>query len=355
MVPQSVSNGIRTYWSRLKDNKTQSKKAWRGWLTFLRVVALAPVLAYLILTAGYLFLGLIDWSPFRLHDVAHSFIHLWLMLSLPLVLIAVALRGWKLTAAMAVPGALFWLWFGALFLPQPIPTCDGCTEFTVMTTNTSPIAAPEEVVAGIRESNADVVVIQELFTTQAALIEQELSGIYPYQALYPDFGLAGAGLISKYPISNPQYFDLVVGTFPYVMADVDINGRTLTVIGAHPPPPSVIPYGSRLEPDIPDLHRLIAENDDNVILLGDFNTTDRHSDYRELRSYGLSEAWRSVGSGFGLTFPIQGRYVGLPVPPLIRIDHVFYTDKFIALQAVHGPDTGGDHRPVMARIAWPEE
>ncbi len=350
MVLKSIINTVRSRSTTTDDGiSTHSRTA-----PALRNISLTPALAYLLLTAGWLLLTLVDWSPLRLHETFKAFVHWWLLLSLPLVISTLMLRAWKLSALMMVPGLLFWAWYGALFLPQPTVTCDAdCSSFTVMTTNTSPVAAAEDVVAGIRASEADIVVIQELMVWQAEAIEAELSQLYPHQAMYPSASLAGIGIISKYPVSNAESFGLAFPNFPYIMADVEIDGRIVTVIGAHPYPPGSIPYVSRLEPDIEALQALIAEKGD-VVLAGDFNTTDRHSDYHRLRSEGLNDAWRAAGSGFGSSFPNAGRFVGLPVPALIRIDHVFYTDAFSTMKAEHGPDTGGDHKTILATIAWPE-
>lgn len=323
-------------------------------VSLIKHLLLSPVLAYLALTAGYLLMRVVGWSPMMLHETASSFIHFWLLLSAPLLLLTLPLRAWQLTAGLAVPGLLFWLFFGALFLPQRTPTCTvDCTEFTIMTINTSPIAPGESVVEAFRQADADIIVIQELQLAQANLIEQELQDPYPHQALYPSAGLDGIGILSKYPISDDEIFHLVVGRFPYIIADIDIEGEHFTVIGAHPPPPMIRPYQSRLSPDLADLLEIV-EGEERVVLLGDFNTTDQHRDYQALRRSGLNDAWRSVGSGFGLSFPIYGRYGGLPIPVMVRIDHIFYTDDFTALDAWIGPDVGADHRAVVARLVLQE-
>ncbi len=42
-----------------------------------------------------------------------------------------------------------------------------------------------------------------------------------------------------------------------------------------------------------------------------------------MRAADFVEAFDAAGSGLGLSFPVFLRYRGLPLPPLVRIDHVF--------------------------------
>jgi endonuclease/exonuclease/phosphatase (EEP) superfamily protein YafD len=36
----------------------------------------------------------------------------------------------------------------------------------------------------------------------------------------------------------------------------------------------------------------------------------------------------------------------------MRIDHILYTDHFVAQRAWVGPNAGSDHLPVLAELAW---
>jgi endonuclease/exonuclease/phosphatase (EEP) superfamily protein YafD len=94
-----------------------------------------------------------------------------------------------------------------------------------------------------------------------------------------------------------------------------------------------------------------------VILAGDFNMNDLAADYRRITARYV-DAYRTAGWGMGFTFPdfraanasLFG--VGLPLPPLVRIDHVFHTRDIRALEArVWRTSGGSDHRPVFVRLA----
>jgi vancomycin resistance protein VanJ len=87
-----------------------------------------------------------------------------------------------------------------------------------------------------------------------------------------------------------------------------------------------------------------------VILGGDLNANEHTALYR-LLSERLQNAHERAGSGFGFTWPAMGpRPFGLSVPPpMVRIDHLFFSAHFVALRAETLEDAGGsDHRPVLA-------
>jgi endonuclease/exonuclease/phosphatase family metal-dependent hydrolase len=89
-----------------------------------------------------------------------------------------------------------------------------------------------------------------------------------------------------------------------------------------------------------------------IILGGDFNTNDQSQTYRLVNQYLRNSHWE-VGCGFGFTYPTPESIFGmdLPIPALIRIDHIFYSDDFIAIRARTLTDSGGsDHYPVMAEL-----
>jgi endonuclease/exonuclease/phosphatase (EEP) superfamily protein YafD len=89
-----------------------------------------------------------------------------------------------------------------------------------------------------------------------------------------------------------------------------------------------------------------------VILGGDFNAPD-HSQLYELVAGRLKNAHREAGFGFGFTYPSSDvRVLRLvSAPSVVRIDHVFFSDHFVALRAGTLEESGGsDHRPVYAEL-----
>ncbi len=76
---------------------------------------------------------------------------------------------------------------------------------------------------------------------------------------------------------------------------------------------------------------------------------------------GLIDAFHEVGSSVA-SFPKRvgnphrfgARTQNISLPPVIRIDYIWYTRDFIARSAGLGRDAGSDHLPVVAGIDWRE-
>jgi endonuclease/exonuclease/phosphatase family metal-dependent hydrolase len=86
-----------------------------------------------------------------------------------------------------------------------------------------------------------------------------------------------------------------------------------------------------------------------LIVAGDFNATEMSETYR-IMAEPLKNAHAEAGFGFGFTFPSRARRLGTFLP-FLRIDHIFYSEHFQALDCTVGDDAGGsDHFPVIATL-----
>jgi endonuclease/exonuclease/phosphatase (EEP) superfamily protein YafD len=86
------------------------------------------------------------------------------------------------------------------------------------------------------------------------------------------------------------------------------------------------------------------------IVAGDFNTSDQAVIYGELAGY-MRDSFREAGWGLGGSWPVsQSR--GLPafIPPLVRIDYIWHSDHFRAVEALQGPPRGSDHLPLLVTL-----
>src|SRR5436190_21603216 len=97
------------------------------------------------------------------------------------------------------------------------------------------LAKPRRLVQAVRDSDADVVGLQELSDSQAELLEAELAVDYPHQVLRPG-GFAGKGLLSRLPVMHSEQLTLYPER-PDLQVTVDVNGAPLRVLVGHPPPP----------------------------------------------------------------------------------------------------------------------
>lgn len=214
--------------------------------------------------------------------------------------------------------------------------------------------------AALRSSGADIIALQELTDEHATAIERDLRDLYPYQSLY-GYGIPGKGLLSHYPILEEELFYLQAQRLPHLRATIAVDdawpGSSLqttpiTVIVAHPPPPGLGLGGYRVHPyaaaEIASLAQMTTASGPGI-LMGDFNLADQNDNYALLSDAGLTDAFRVAGWGFGVTWP--ARRIG-PLRLLVRVDYVWYSDHFHAIESWVGPHAGSDHLPVLARLAW---
>lgn len=264
------------------------------------------------------------------------------------------LAGWLLPGVIA-----FGWWYGPAFLPRPAPDVEGL-EFTVATYNVEALASdPNQTYAIIQDLDADIIAIQELPEVLNQKLRNELRDEYPYQIsqALPSLENDGYGLLSRYPIidyqielpfDNEGFYELDLPR--YLRAIIDLKGRQIAVYVFHPPTPQLPPrhyFPTTYNEDWLDQQTrlvadVIASEKIPVLVLCDCNATPRSRQYALLHQY-LNEAYGERGWGFGLTFPADR--------PMIRIDYVWYSDAFEALEAKVW-STGGtsDHRPLCTRL-----
>lgn len=331
----------------------------------LRIKLSTSINVWLLALVNVYFVGLFVWA--LVHGVigdrwwwlfALNALAPYLFLPLPaILLLAFRLRRRETWVGLSLALVLFAYLYGGLFLPRLSAAPANGPKLTVMAYNVLGFnMETSAVVEAIRASQADVIALQELNPENAAAIQRELAEVYPYQILNPQEGVAGSGVISRYPLrpTGEQLLGSWIGT-PHVL-EVDFDGQPVTLLRFHAYPGinNVAPREAQA--------RIIAHfasaHPGPFIAAGDFNATDMHVAYRILTEQ-LQDSWREAGWGFGQTFPgaaslgsSRPTLAGIPVPMwLVRIDYVFHSDDFTAAAARVGPwDGTSDHRPVVAEL-----
>jgi endonuclease/exonuclease/phosphatase (EEP) superfamily protein YafD len=224
--------------------------------------------------------------------------------------------------------------------------------FVVMTHNVgNGLAPPAGLCAMLRAAGADLIGLQEVTAAQAAALEHDLADLYPYRVLYGE-GIPGKGLLSKFPLHAVERLQLYPRR-PDLRATVELEGGSVLCIVAHPRPPGFHWNGfymnAQSRTQIAALIAL-ATAGPPAILLGDFNLTELTRLYNQIRCAGLIDAFQAAGRGAGWTLPT--RYYALPLTPMLRIDYIWHTPHLHATAAWVGRNSGSDHLPVLARLAW---
>lgn len=282
----------------------------------------------------------------------------WLIFPLgAALLLSLALQAYPASWVCGLAVVLLLAVYGPYYLPHRPAQANGPV-LTVMTYNVlcnTPEAAP--VLAQVATQSPDLIAFQEFQPPKSGPITAALARDYPYHDVQGTYGL-----FSRYPISacglvaNPDE--------PGYLAQrcqVELAGRSLAVFNVHLRTPSVqsltLPWLNRpLYLGVGPARRddgldVVFEQADRLagsqLIVGDFNLTDQASVYTRLRAR-WDDAYRSAGWGLGFSF----RRLGLPLPPLWRIDYIFYTPDLAALEAYLGDFGASDHRPVVARVGF---
>jgi endonuclease/exonuclease/phosphatase (EEP) superfamily protein YafD len=204
-------------------------------------------------------------------------------------------------------------------------------------------------VDGIRALDVDVMALQELGPEHASAIAAaaDLTGRFTDRLLYPESGVFGIGLLSRWPITRSEH-----ETAPSTLeATLDVGGRPVTVITAHPLPGQISlagPFpvgfdGSQRDAALRRVRsRVVAAigRGETVVVLGDFNVAPTEPAFGELVD-GLKDAHAEVGQGPGWTWrPSRLEWTGLG---LLRIDLALSGPGAIPIAVEEHCGLPGDH------------
>jgi endonuclease/exonuclease/phosphatase family metal-dependent hydrolase len=269
------------------------------------------------------------------------------------------------------------LWYGPYYLPKsPVQTSENIIR---VATGNMWIRNPhmDNLEMWIRNSGADVLLMQEITPEYAAERLDSLKDVYPYQFLQED-ALRWTGnesmnvTLSRYPIVSSDFIDLKTPhTANPLRVVVEAHTKRIAIYNIHLAFPrgqvrlrtmaanfylSVV-FGFDDRPrnrQIDSLLEQLKQEPYPFIVGGDFNTSDQSATYGKMAQY-LHDSFRERGVGMGGSWPVSAAR-GLPafIPPIIRIDYLWHSDGLRAVEAHQGAPTGSDHLPLFATLELPE-
>ena len=297
------------------------------------------------------------WTLVRLFGLDSGFPLIQLIAFTPLVAaasvipigLALLLRRWA-AAAVATGAAVV---LAAVVLPRAFggptdPEGEAGPTLRVLAANMKVGKGNAEDLADlVSELDVDVLSVEEVTPEladdlRAAGLERVMRGRM-LDAVAP--GTFGVALYARPPISDTATIDLP-GPFPLVSGIVELpDAPPLEVFAVHTQPPTES-WGSHWDED---LRALPGADDAQLrILMGDFNATLDHDEFRDLLDRGYDDAAATLGDGLTPTWPEQRRF-----PPLVTIDHVLVDERIgISDYSTH-EIAGSDHRAVFAELVLP--
>ena len=265
-------------------------------------------------------------------------------------------ESWKpwaaVTAVVAVGLGLHLSWILPQFTGDAAkPAADGF-RLQVMTLNLHlGKAEPARVVETAALDRVDLLVLQEV--TPGTLAELEKFGLadaYPHRAGSAGPGAAGTMVFSSYPLAGADRLGTKHGSWA---VDVATPRGRVRVYAVHPR----APFGDAVEWH-DDLALLLeaAEDDRELdLVVGDFNATPEHDEFRAFaEGADLHSAAELADAGWSPTWADhRGQsFLGVPLPPLVQIDHVLVGRSMTATEVDTFSIDGTDHRGVVAEVAF---
>ncbi|WP_407841505.1 endonuclease/exonuclease/phosphatase family protein [Streptomyces sp. DSM 116496] len=297
-----------------------------------RLIAAAAV-------CGALSMALHTWIPNGVGNLGSLFRTFlpWVGLSVPVLLVAAAVRRSRLAAVAVLAPAVVWV---SLFGGTLTDKRSGGGDFTVVSHNVDEENPdPARTARALAASGADVLALEEMSPKATPVYERELAAGYPYHS-----ESLGVRLWSKHPLSGVEAVPIMPWTRA-VRATVDTPGGPVAVYAAHLASVRVTPAAGFTTARRNEAARKLAaavraEPLARVVVMGDFNGTVEDPALEPVTS-GLRSAQHDAGAGFGFTWPASF--------PVVRIDQIL-VKGMSPTSSWTLPTTGSDHLPVAASL-----
>lgn len=312
----------------------------------------ALVGAYGLNTTLYLVLRAIVGERWGIVGLFNSYLHLLILPAVIFLPLSLLMRRRWLVIELAAPFFFFISTYGTQFLPRSINVPAASPRLKVLSFNLkkdNPYYG--YAVQIIRDSGADVVALQELGIGMADVFGNQFGELYPYRAFHPQSDFSGQGILSRYPLSSDEYWQINLG---HQQIQIDWNGQPITFFNVH----AVHPLrglrfdGQSRTEEVDEILRRAQSATHPFLIAGDFNMTNLSDDYTHVAArYG--DSYAEVGWGMGFGFPNFDYAFHINyLPPLARIDYIFHDTHFQPIEMHVGTDSGGsDHFPVYATFA----
>jgi vancomycin resistance protein VanJ len=343
--------------------------------SFLKTLFTLTVLLYLAALVVYLLLRTLFGDRYWWLSLVNTFAYFLFLPSLILLPLALLFR-MRGNALRLAPAALIAaMWIAPYYLPRTAQPEPGvrlrALTFNVWGGNRS----IDQAIAWVKDSDADIVMLQEITPRFAENALSPLFDLYPYLSSQEDDlrwrGAPNANVtFSRYPILSSEEINLEVpGTANPHRLVIDVEGQPVAVYNVHLAWPGGNPRFNPVDWADNFYTRMIIGYNDSLrnqqiaalldylkaetlpyIVAGDFNTSDQSPTYNRLAAQ-MRDSFKESGRGLGGSWPVSSAR-GLPsfIPPLIRIDYIWHSDAFQAVEAYQAPPLGSDHLGLVATL-----
>jgi endonuclease/exonuclease/phosphatase (EEP) superfamily protein YafD len=195
----------------------------------------------------------------------------------------------------------------------------------------------------IRSADPDIIILIEINCKWMDALDPVLKA-YPYSLKPLREDNYGLGLFSKFPFASAEQAGFGEAKVPSVLAQLNIAGQPLTVIGTHPPPPKRALLARQRDAQLHDIAHFISTQPGPVMLLGELNITSWSPHFQDLLRLGRLSDSRQ-GWGIHPSWPVDRPLYQVP------IDHILVTEGIAIHRRWRGPYTGSDHYPILIEFS----
>lgn len=263
-------------------------------------------------------------------------------------------RWLQVSAGVLLVCQAFWLF--PLDTTRPAAASAGATlPLTVMNINSEFGEADSgAIVRLVRDNGVALLAVQEHTQgLQDRLSAAGLDGVLPYRISKPTNDAGGSALYSRYPMELIGHVPDTPFKMPTVRLVAEEHGvvSVLEITNVHVLPPVDVRV-AQWRSDLAAVGRL-AERPGNRLLIGDFNATYDHAEFRALLGTGpdgpdLVDVGTASGSRLTPTWPMEGLLL-----PGITIDHLVTSPQVGSTGYQVRRVPGTDHAAVLASLAIP--
>jgi len=194
----------------------------------------------------------------------------------------------------------------------------------------------------IEAEDPDLIVLLEVDQRWIAAL-RPLAARYPHKLELPRDDNFGIALYSRLPAEEITAHDAGGSSRPSVVAQLNVGEQMVTLIAAHPYPPTSGTLAARRNRQLAAIGKMVGQIPGPKLVMGDLNTTGWSPYFQDLLAAGLVDSRR----GFGIQPSWQGPRGLIRLP----IDHVLTSPQVIVRDRRLGPPVGSDHLPVVVDFA----
>ena len=228
----------------------------------------------------------------------------------------------------------------APYVPKTDPTLSSdlhIVHFNLLVNNSN----HDDVIQMIQTHKPDLISFQEASQIWVKTLKEKLPQYhFLCHELDSPFGICVA---TTFPVDTKSVFFIQNPNVPAISLKITIKEQNISLVFVHPKPPFTQPFFVQRNRYFQKLIKRL-ENTENLIIIGDLNTTQWSPIYRNVTTtLQLKNTLSSFQNTWHTSFPIS----------IFQLDHILISQNINIVESNVLEDIGSDHYPIQAKINIP--